>query len=101
MVCKPVNLIKVKLKNVYDTMFWVCVTVRQTSVFDAKSLFYRISQLTPLTSENIFHPERFDQMIHIEQQEESLPHIVSILLEESLSIKSAARKDSKFNCAKQ
>ena len=33
---------------------------------------------------NIPHPECFDQMIHIEQGEESLPHIISNSREESL-----------------
>jgi hypothetical protein len=42
------------------------------------------SQLTQLNSGNFPHAERFYQMIYIEQGEESLLHIISILLEESL-----------------
>ena len=45
---------------------------------------HHISQLTQLISGNIPHPERFDQMIHIEQAEESLPHTISNFREESM-----------------
>ncbi len=62
----------------------VYMTVRQASVFDAKNFCHHISQLTQLISGNFPHPERFDQMIYIEQGEESLQHIISNLLEESL-----------------
>ena len=47
-------------------------------------IFYHISQLTQLMSWNIPNPERFNQMIHIEQGEESLQHIISNSREESL-----------------
>ncbi len=60
------------------------MTVRQASVFDANNFCHHISQLTQLMSGNIPHPERFDQMIHIEQGEESLPPIILNLREESL-----------------
>ncbi len=49
------------------------------SVFDADHFCHYISQLT-----NVPHPERFNQMIYIEQGEESLQHIISNLQEESL-----------------
>ena len=68
----------------YDAIVCIFMTVRQASVFDANNFCHHISQLTQLMSGNIPHPERFDQMIHIEQGEESLPQIVSILREESL-----------------
>ena len=54
------------------------------SVFDANNFCHHISQLTQLMSGNIPHPERFDQMIHIGQGEESLLQIISNLREESL-----------------
>ncbi len=60
------------------------MAVKQASVFDAYNFCHHISQLTQLISGNISHPERFDQMIYIEQGEESLPHIISNLREESL-----------------
>ena len=44
-----------------------------------QTIWYRISQLTQLTS-----PVRFDQMKYVEQREESLQQIVSIPREESL-----------------
>ena len=37
MVCKPINLINFKLENIYDTMVWIFMTVRQESVFDANN----------------------------------------------------------------
>ncbi len=43
-----------------------------------------ISQLTQLISLYIPHPERFYQMIYIEQGEESLQHIISNFQDESL-----------------
>jgi len=84
MVCKPINQINFKLEEMYDAIVWVIMTVRQASVFDANNFCHHISQLTQLMSGNIPHPERFDQMIHIEQGEESLPHIISNSREESL-----------------
>ncbi len=59
------------------------MTVRQVTIFDAKNFCCHISQLThwQLISGNIPHPEHFD---HIEQGEESLPHIISNLREESM-----------------
>ncbi len=60
------------------------MTVRQASVFDAKNFCHHISQLTQLLSGNIPHPERLDQMVHIEQGEESLPRIISIFREEPM-----------------
>ena len=42
--------------------------------------FQHISQLTQQISGNILHPERFDQMIYIEQGEESLLQIISIII---------------------
>ncbi len=68
----------------YDAIVWVIMTVRQASVFDANIFCHHIFQLTQLISGNIPHPECFDQMIHIEQGEESLPQIISNLREESL-----------------
>ncbi len=84
MVCKPINQINFKLEEMYDAIVWVYMTVSQVNVFDAKNFFYHISQPTQLISVNIPHPERFDQMIYIEQGEESLPHIISNLREESM-----------------
>ena len=37
MVCKPINRINFKLENIYDTMVWIFMTVRQESVFDANN----------------------------------------------------------------
>ncbi len=65
-------------------MVWVIMTVRLASVKDAINFCHHISQLTQLISRNIPHPERFDQMIYIAQGEESLPLIISNLLEESM-----------------
>ncbi len=45
---------------------------------------HHISQLTQLMSGIIPHPEHFNQMKHIEQGEESLPHIILDLQEESM-----------------
>ncbi len=84
MVCKPINQINFKLEAIYDAIVSVIMTVRQASVFDANNFCHHISQLTQLISGNIPHPERFYQMIYIEQGEESLPHIMSNLREESL-----------------
>ncbi len=75
MVCKPINPINFKLEELYDAIVWVIMTVGQASVFDLNNFCHHISQLTQLMSGNIPHPERFDQMIHIEQGEESLQHI--------------------------
>ena len=66
MVCKPINQINFKLEEMYDAIVWVIMTVRQASVFDANNFCHHISQLTHLMSGNIPHPERFDQMVHIE-----------------------------------
>jgi len=68
MVCKPINQINFKLEEMYDAIVWVIMTVRQASVFDANNFCHHISQLTQLMSGNIPHPERFDQMIHIEKE---------------------------------
>ncbi len=68
----------------YYAIVWVYMTVRQVNVFDAKNFCHHISQLTQLISRNILHSERFDHMIYIEQGEESLPHIISNLREESM-----------------
>ena len=76
MVCKPIPQINIKLEEMFDAIVWVIMTVRQASVFDANNFCHHISQLTQLMSGNIPHPERFNQMIHIEQ-EEALPHIIS------------------------
>ncbi len=84
MVRKPISQISFKLEEMYDAIVWVTMTVRQTSVFDANKFCHDISQLTQLISRNIPHPERFNQMIYIEQGEESLQHIISNLREESL-----------------
>ncbi len=75
--------INFKLEEMYDAIVWVIMTVRQASVFDANNFCHHISQLTQLMSGNIPHPERSDQMIYIEQGEESLPHF-SNSREESL-----------------
>jgi hypothetical protein len=37
MVRKTNNLINFKLENIYDTMVWIFMTVRQESVFDANN----------------------------------------------------------------
>jgi hypothetical protein len=84
MVCKPIDLISFKLEEMYDPVVWVFMTTRQASVFDANVFCHHISQLTQLISGNIPHPERFNQMIYIEQGEESLQQIISISREESL-----------------
>ena len=84
MVCKPINQINFKLDEMHDAMVWVIITVRQASVFDANNFCHHISHLTQLMSGNIPRPERFDQMIHIEQGEKSLPHIISNFREESM-----------------
>ena len=76
MVCKPINQVNFKLDEMYDAIVWVIMTVRQASVFDAKNFCHHISQLTQLINGNIPHPERFNQMIHIEQGEESMLHII-------------------------
>ncbi len=75
MVCKPINQINFKLEERYDTIVWVYMTVRQASVFDAKNFWHHISQRTQLIRGNIPHPERLDQVIYIEQGEESLQHL--------------------------
>ena len=67
MVCKPINQINFKLEEMYNAIFWVYMTIRQASVFDAKNLCHHISPLTQLISGNIPHPERFNQMIYIAQ----------------------------------
>ncbi len=84
MVCTPIIQTNFKLGEMYDAIVWVIMTVRQASVFDAYNCCHHISQLTQLISGNIPHPEHFDQMIYIEQGEESLQHIISNLREESL-----------------
>ncbi len=84
MVCKPTNQINFKLEEMYYAIVWNIMTVRQARVFDANIFCHHISQLTKLMSGNIPHPERFDQMIHIAQGEESLPHIISNFREESM-----------------
>ena len=72
MISKPTSLTNAKLEEMYGgAMFWFFTTI-QAIVFDANNFCYRISQLTQLTS-----PERFDQMKHVEQREESLHQIVS------------------------
>ena len=86
MACKPINQDYFKLEEMYDANVWVIMTVRQASVFDANNFCHHISQLKPLISGNIPHPERFDQMIYIGQGEEPLPHIISNLREESLQL---------------
>ena len=81
MVCKLSNQINAKLEEMYrGAMFWFFTTI-QAIVFDANNFCYRIYQLTQLTSPLA---ERFDQMKHVEQREESLQQIVSIPREESL-----------------
>ena len=60
------------------------MTVRQASIFDANNFCHHISQLTQLMGRNIPHPDCFNQMIHIEQGEELMPHIISNFREESL-----------------
>jgi hypothetical protein len=63
MVCKPTNLIKFKLGEMYDAIVWVIMIIRQDSVFDANIFFgHHISQLTQLISGNIHHPERLDDI---------------------------------------
>ncbi len=86
MVCKPIKLIDSKLEEIYYAMVWVLMTIRQASVFDANIFCNHISQLKQLISRDIPHPERFDQMICIEQGEESLPQIILILQGESQQI---------------
>jgi hypothetical protein len=73
MACKPINQINFKLEEMYDALVWVYITLRQVNVFDAKNFCHHISQLTQLISWNIPHPERFDQMIYIEQECEPGP----------------------------
>jgi hypothetical protein len=77
-------MINFKLEEKNDAIVWVFMTIRQASVFDANNFCHPISPLTQLISGNIPHPERFDQMIYIEQGEESLLHIISNSREESL-----------------
>ncbi len=84
MVCKPIYQINFKLDGMYDAIVWVFMTVRQASVFDANNFCHHIPQLTQLMSRNIPHPERFNQMIHIEPGEESMQHIISKFQEESM-----------------
>ena len=81
MVCKLINQINAKLEEMYDTRVWFYTIIIQVISFNANNSCYRrgISQLTQLTS-----PERFNQMIYIEQGEKSLLQIVSIYREESL-----------------
>ena len=38
MVCNLIDLMNVKLEEIYDAMVWVVMTVRQTSVFDANKI---------------------------------------------------------------
>jgi hypothetical protein len=66
MVCKPINLINVKLDEMYDSMVWVYMPV-----FDANIFCHHIFQLTQLISGNIPHPECFDQIIYIELGEQT------------------------------
>ncbi len=62
---QAIDRINAKLEARYhDTMFWFNTTI-QATVFDAIHICYRISQ-TWLTG-NIPYPERFHQMIYIEQ----------------------------------
>ncbi len=84
MVPKPINQINFRLEEMYNAIVWVILTVRQAILFDANDFCYHISQLTQLISRNIPRPERFDQMMYIEQEEESLPQIISNLREEFL-----------------
>ncbi len=84
MVCKPMNLITFKLDEMYNTMVWVFMTIRQASVFDANNFCHHVFQLTQLISWNIPHPEHFDQMIYIDQGEDPLLQNISNLREESL-----------------
>ena len=79
MASKPINQINAKLEEMYDARVWFYTTIIHAIVYDANNFFYRISQLTQLTS-----PERFDQMNYVGQREESLQQIVSIPREESL-----------------
>ncbi len=82
MVCTPIKLINDILKGMQDNaMFWFNTTTIHATLFDANIFCHRISQLTQLTSGNISHPERFDQMLYIENGEESLQQIVSTLRE--------------------
>ena len=69
MVCKPINLINTKLdlEEITDAIVFFFMTIRQASIFDANGFCYQISQLIQLTRGNIPNPERFDQMIDIEQ----------------------------------
>ncbi len=60
------------------------MAVRQAILFDANTFCPHISQLAQLTSGNILYPERFDQVIHIEQGKESLKQFFLILREDSL-----------------
>ncbi len=53
-------------------MVWVFMIVRHASIFDANNFCHHIFHLVQLISWNISHPERFYQMIYIEQVEESL-----------------------------
>ncbi len=77
MVCKPINQMNFILEEINDAIVWVIMTVRQASVFDANNFCHHISQLTKLISRNIPHPEHFDQMLYIENREESQQHIIS------------------------
>ena len=79
MISMPTSLTNAKLEEMYGgAMFWFFSTI-QAIVFDANNFCYRIYQLTQLTSPLA---ERFDQMKHVEQREESLQQIVSIPREE-------------------
>ena len=77
MISKPTSLTNTKLEEMYGgAMFWFFTTI-QAIVFNPNNFYYRISQLTQLTS-----PERFDQMKYVEQREEPLQQTVSIPREE-------------------
>jgi hypothetical protein len=77
-------------------MLWFNTTI-QATVFDANNFCHRISQLTQLTSGNIPHPVRFDQMIHIEQREESLQHIVSGIYDPNAILQNLSEHDIFFD----
>ena len=66
-VCKPINLNNAKLEEKYDSMVWLYTTVRYARLFDANRFCYQSSQPAQLTRGYNPYPERFDQMICIEQ----------------------------------
>ena len=72
-------------------MFWFFTTI-QAIICDANNFFYRISQLTQLTS-----PERFDRMKCVQQRKESPQQIVSGIYYHNATLQNLSEQDTFFD----